>query len=107
VVDFARETVRREPLCHRVGVEERSVNPLGGCTKYAVKFDGVFGHGVFSLLYGAAIAAVSSQPSASTTATNQGRPDRQRPVLFSGANTGPPPKAIQTRKAGATSVANL
>jgi hypothetical protein len=32
VMDFAREAVRREPLRHGVGVEERAVHAFGRCS---------------------------------------------------------------------------
>src|SRR5262249_18109102 len=39
-----RESVRRKPFDHRVRVEERPIDPLGGRTQHAVKPDGVCRH---------------------------------------------------------------
>src|SRR5688500_1299738 len=50
LVDLAREAVRRQPFGHRVGIEERSVDPLRWCTKYPVKLDGVLSHCSFLLV---------------------------------------------------------
>src|SRR5262245_2878851 len=44
-VDLGREAMGRKPLGHRVGIEERSIQSLGGRAKHAVKPDGVGGVG--------------------------------------------------------------
>ena len=46
VVNLAGEPVRRQPLGHRVGVEERPIDPLGRRAQHAVKSDGVRCHGI-------------------------------------------------------------
>jgi hypothetical protein len=43
-VDLAGEAMRRQPLGHRFGVEERLVDALGRGLEYAVEPDGA-GHG--------------------------------------------------------------
>src|ERR1041384_2757004 len=79
LVDLAGESMRRHPLGHRIAIEERSVNPLGWGTKYAVKFDGVFSHGALLLVVRAAVAATGSQLTlTSVPATNEATLDRPR-----------------------------
>jgi hypothetical protein len=61
-MDLAREAVRRQPFGHGIGVEERSIDPLGGCTKYPLKFDGVLGHLLFSLVMRVKSSAMGNRP---------------------------------------------
>jgi hypothetical protein len=47
LMDLAREAVRRQPLGHRVGIEEGAIQAIGGGAQHAVEADGVggLGHG--------------------------------------------------------------
>src|SRR6185295_2934803 len=82
VLDLACEAVRRQPLCHGIGIEERSIDPLRWCTKYPVKLDGVLGHCLFSLLCDGRWAVIGSPPSFPTMSTNVRRADRHAPFHF-------------------------
>ncbi len=46
MVDLAGEAVRREPLDHRVGVQERAIDALRRRSQHSVKSDGAGSHGV-------------------------------------------------------------
>src|SRR5215216_2506918 len=83
VMDLACEAVWRQPLRHRIGIEERSVDPLGWCAKYPMKFDRVLSHGALLLVCVRQSLRSAGQPRASAVATNEERPDRHGPVAFS------------------------
>src|SRR4051794_8059366 len=49
VMDVAGKAVRRQPFCHRIGIEERAIDLVGSGTEHAVEFDGSGWHGWFLL----------------------------------------------------------
>ena len=46
VMYLSRESVRRKPLAHGIGIEERAIHFFGGRTKDAVKTNGMGGHDI-------------------------------------------------------------
>lgn len=44
---LAGETVRRQPLAHRISVEKRAIDFLRSCFENTVESDGVGGHDEF------------------------------------------------------------
>jgi hypothetical protein len=82
VMDLAREAVRRQPFCHGIGIEKRSIDPLGWCAKYSLKFDGILGHCALSFAVCVAVVCDGQSTTASTMATNGKGSDRHGSVLF-------------------------